>query len=41
MFVRIANSEYSDQTASSDTLCRPYWLATSAQNYRTFTRGDR
>ena len=44
MFVRIANREDPDQTASSEAvrsglhcLSRPSWQATSIRNFRTFT----
>ena len=40
LFVRIANREDPDQTASSEAVCfgsRPFWLATSVQNFRTLT----
>ena len=40
LFVRIANREEPDQTASLEAVCfgsRPFWQATSVQNFRTFT----
>ena len=39
MLVRKANMEDSDQTASSVMGClsRPFWQATSIQNFRPFT----
>ena len=44
MLVRIANREDPDQTASEEAVCsgsalfsRPFWQATSVQNFRTFS----
>ena len=45
MLVKIANRKDPDQTASSEAVCyvsalfRPFWQATSVQNFRIFTVG--
>ena len=37
ILVGMANREDPDQTALLDCLSRPFWQATSVQNFRTFT----